>query len=333
FKPLEAAAVARVIEHASRLADDAERLSAATRRIADLLAEADHHAGQAGRALIARADVEAALAARLARIDRLHQLGQEHIRRGVRLIDVSGSHVGQINGLAVFDLGDARFAEPVRISATVRLGEGEVIDIERETELGGAIHSKGVMILSAFLAARYARLQPLSLSATLVFEQSYGPVEGDSASLAELIALISALANVPIRQGIAVTGSVNQFGHVQAIGGVNEKIEGFFDTCQAIGLTGEQGVVIPTANVIHLMLREDVLAACAAGRFHIWAVEHVDRAFEILTGVAAGEPNEQGEVPPGTMNYRVAVQLAELWALRQAFGEEKRREGRKRKKP
>ncbi|MCX8087090.1 MAG: AAA family ATPase [Rhodocyclaceae bacterium] len=332
LKPLEAGAVARIIEHAARLADDAERLSAATRHIADLLAEADHGASLAGRTTITRADVEAALAARRSRSDRLARLGQEHIRRGVRLIDVTGSHVGQINGLAVFDLGDVRFGEPVRISATVRIGEGEVIDIERETELGGAIHSKGVMILSAFLAARYARLQPLSLSATLVFEQSYGPVEGDSASLAELCALISALANVPIRQGIAVTGSVNQFGRVQAIGGVNEKIEGFFDTCQAAGLTGEQGVVIPASNLIHLMLREDVVAACAAGKFRIWAVEHVDEAFEILTGVPAGEPDEKGEVPPGTMNYLVAVQLAELWALRQAFGEDKRRAGKKRTK-
>jgi predicted ATP-dependent protease len=208
----------------------------------------------------------------------------------------------------------------VRITATARIGEGEVVDIERESELGGAIHSKGVLILTSFLAARYARSLPLSLTASLVFEQSYGPVEGDSASLAELCALLSALSAVPIRQAVAVTGSVNQFGRVQAIGGVNEKIEGFFDVCAARGLNGEQGVVIPAANVVHLMLRDDVVAASAAGRFHIWPVEDVDQAIELLTGVPAGEPNEKGEVAEGTMNYLVATQLAELSALRQAYG-------------
>ncbi len=332
MRPFDAAAVARVIEHAARLADDAERLTTATRHIVDLLAEADHQAGRLGRRTVARADVDAALAARRRRIDRLNEKGQEDIRRGVRLIDVGGTRSGQVNGLAVFDLGDDRFGLPVRISATARIGEGEVIDIERETELGGAIHSKGVLILSAFLAARYARLQPLSLNATLVFEQSYGPVEGDSASLAELCALLSALSAVPIRQAIAVTGSVNQFGSVQAIGGVNEKIEGFFDTCVQAGLTGEQGVIIPAANVIHLMLREDVIAACAAGKFRIWAVEHVDQAIELLTGLPIGTPDEKGEVPPGTMNYLVAVQLAELSALRQAFSEAKEHGGQHKKK-
>lgn len=332
MRPFDAAAVARVIEHAARLADDAERLTTATRHIVDLLAEADHQAGRLGRQTVARADVDAALAARRRRIDRLNEKGQEDIRRGVRLIDVGGTKSGQVNGLAVFDLGDDRFGLPVRISATARIGEGEVIDIERETELGGAIHSKGVLILSAFLAARYARLQPLSLNATLVFEQSYGPVEGDSASLAELCALMSALSAVPLRQAIAVTGSVNQFGSVQAIGGVNEKIEGFFDTCVQAGLTGEQGVIIPAANVIHLMLREDVVAACAAGRFRIWAVDHVDQAIELLTGLPIGTPDEKGEVPPGSMNYLVAIQLAELSALRQAFSEAKEHGGQQPKK-
>jgi predicted ATP-dependent protease len=211
------------------------------------------------------------------------------------------------------------FAHPVRITATARIGEGDVIDIERESELGGSIHSKGVMILSAFLAARYARSLPLSLSASLVFEQSYGPVEGDSASLAELCALLSALASVPIRQSLAITGSVNQYGRVQPIGGVNEKIEGFFDICKARGLTGEQGVVIPQSNVKHLMLREDVVAVCVAGKFHVYAVEDVDQAVELLTGVPAGEPDAQGLVPEGTINYLVATQLAELTALRQAY--------------
>jgi predicted ATP-dependent protease len=319
--PVEAAAVARVIDHAARLADDAERLSTATRRLRALLAEAATPAGRANHPSVSRADVEAALAARRQRAGRLQEQGQESIRRGLRLIDVSGSQIGQINGLAVFELGDDRFGQPVRISATARVGDGEVIDIERETELGGAIHSKGVMILSSFLAARFARTQPLSLNASLVFEQSYGPVEGDSASLAELCALLSALAAVPISQSLAVTGSVNQFGRVQAIGGVNEKIEGFFDICNVRGLSGQQGVIIPAANAIHLMLREDVVAACAADKFHIWAVEDVDAAIELLTGVPAGEANEKGEVPAGTMNYLVAMQLTEMSLLRQAYSQ------------
>jgi predicted ATP-dependent protease len=319
LRPFEAAAVARVIEHAARLADDAERLSAATRRIRDLLVEADERAGEAGHSTVTRADIETALAAQRHRADRLRAAGDEQILRGVRLIDVAGSQAGQVNGLAVFDLGEFRFGHPVRITATARIGEGEVIDIERETELGGAIHSKGVLILSSFLAARYARALPLSLNASLVFEQSYGPVEGDSASLAELCALLSALSGVPIRQSLAVTGSVNQFGRVQAIGGVNEKIEGFFDICQARGLTGEQGVIIPASNVMHLMLREDVVEACAAGKFRIWAVSDVDQAIGLLTGVPAGMPNDKGEVPEGTINYLVASQIAELSVIRQNY--------------
>ncbi len=202
----------------------------------------------------------------------------------------------------VVELAGERFGHPVRITATVRMGEGDVVDIERETELGGAIHSKGVLILSAFLAARYARHQPMSLSASLVFEQSYAPVEGDSASLAELCALLSALTQIPIQQRFAITGSVNQFGEVQVIGGVNEKIEGFYDLCKARGLDGGHGVVIPAASVRHLMLREDVVQAAAEGRFHIYAVKTVDEAMSVLTGVAAGEPDSKGVIPKGTLN-------------------------------
>jgi predicted ATP-dependent protease len=222
------------------------------------------------------------------------------------------------------------FAHPVRITATVRIGEGDVIDIEREAELGGAIHSKGVMILTSFLAARFARALPLSLAASLVFEQSYGPVEGDSASLAELCALLSALAAVPIHQSLAVTGSVNQYGRVQAIGAVNEKIEGFFDICRVRGLTGEQGVVIPDANVKHLMLRQDVVQACAEGKFRIYAADSVDQAIELLTGVPAGEPDAEGKVPEGSINYMVAAQLAEMSVVRQSFSGGGRRSARRR---
>lgn len=324
--PLERAAVARLIEHAARLADDAEKLSADRRRIADLVHEADHYARSAGHPAIALADVEAALKAQIVRADRLRGTVHEHILRDNLLIAVAGSQVGQVNGLAVIDLGDFRFAHPVRITATARIGEGKVVDIERESELGGAIHSKGVMILASFLGARYASERPLSLAASLVFEQSYGPVEGDSASLAELCALLSVLAGVGIRQSLAMTGSVNQLGRVQAIGGVNEKIEGFFDICAARGLSGDQGVLIPAANVKHLMLREDVVAACSAGRFHIHAVEDVDQAIELLTGIAAGQSDEDGEFPEGSINRRVGDRLAKLASLRKDFGSEPARE-------
>lgn len=319
LRPFDRQAVARLVDHAARLAGSADKLTVSRRLMVDLMQEADYRAAQAGREAVCRDDVEQAAAAQIHRADRLRARMQEEILRGTLMISVAGTHIGQVNGLAVLELDDFAFAHPVRITATSRLGEGEVVDIERETELGGAIHSKGVMILVAFLGARYARNLPLSLSASLVFEQSYGSVEGDSASLAELCALLSNLAGTPIKQSLAVTGSVNQFGDVQAIGGVNEKIEGFFDICNAQGLNGEQGVVIPLANVQHLMLRQDVVDACAQGRFRVHAVKHVDEAVELLTGLPAGEPDENGMVPEGTVNYLVAAQLAELSVLRQAY--------------
>ena len=313
LRPFNREAVARVIEHAARLCEDAERLTANRRQVADLLQEADYRAGEAGHDVVRCEDVESALAARIRRVDRVRSRYQEEILRETLLISVSGERIGQINGLAVLSLDDFMFAHPVRITVTVRVGEGDVIDIERETELGGAIHSKGVMILTSFLGARYSRTVPLSLSASLVFEQSYGPVEGDSASLAELCALLSVLANVPIRQSLAVTGSVNQFGDVQAIGAVNEKIEGFFDICKARGVTGKQGVLIPSSNKKHLMLRDEVVAACADGRFHIYAVKTVDEAINVLTGL-----------PAESINNQVFAQLAELSSARRAFASEHR---------
>jgi len=227
--------------------------------------------------------------------------------------------VGQINGLSVIDLGDFAFGRPSRITATARLGEGELLDIERESETGGAIHAKGMMILVSCFANRYAQNEPLSLSASLVFEQSYGMVEGDSASVAELCALISALSGVPILQSVAVTGSVNQHGQVQAIGGVNEKVEGFFDVCRGAGLNGKQGVVIPASNVRHLMLRRDVVEAVRGGDFHIWTAETVDDAIEVVTGMSAGKRNAKGGFPPKTVNYLVQQRLGELSRLRQRF--------------
>ena len=318
--PLSAPAMARLIEHAARLAGDAERLSARTQPIDDRLREAAHFATAAGAPRIEREHVAAALDAHRRRHERLRLHYQQAILRGQWLVDTAGRHVGQVNGLAVVPLGDDSFAHPVRITATVRVGEGEVIDIEREVKLGGPIHSKGVLILSAFMAARFGWTMPLSLKASLVFEQSYGGVEGDSASLAELAALLSALSGVPIRQALAVTGSVNQFGVVQPVGGINDKIEGFFDICAARGLSGEQGVLIPRPNVCHLMLRQDVVDAVRAGRFRVWAVAGVDEALELLTGLPAGTPDGDGTLPAESVNGRVIAGLRKLAELRRSFG-------------
>lgn len=314
LRPFDRGAVARVIEHSARRADDAHKLSTHVESLADLVRQADYWAASEAREVVSRADVERAIAAQIRRSDRLRERSHETILRGILHIDTAGEAVGQVNGLSVFPLGDFTFAQPSRITANTRLGEGEVIDIQREVKLGGPIHSKGVMILASFLAARYAAEQPLSLSASLSFEQTYGQVEGDSASVAELCALLSSLADAPIRQALAVTGSVDQFGRVQAIGGVNEKIEGYFDLCSVRGLTGEQGVIIPASNVAHLMLRQDVVDAAAAGRFHVWPVETVDEALELLTGVAVGTPETEG-----SLSQRVAVRLKQLAELRRAF--------------
>jgi len=323
LRPLSAAAVARLIEHAARLASDAQRLTTQTQPLNDLMREADHFAAQAGSAQLGLEHVETALRAHEHRHERIRERYREQILRGQILVDTAGEHVGQINGLAVITLGESTFAHPVRITATVRVGDGEVVDIEREVKLGGPIHSKGVLILSSFMAARYGLHLPLSLRASLVFEQSYGGVEGDSASVAELAALLSAVANVPLRQSLAVTGSVNQFGVVQPVGGINEKIEGYFDICAARGLTGDQGVLIPASNVAHLMLRPSVVQAVREGRFRIWAVSTVDEALELLTGLPAGVPDAQGHAPEGTLHARIAAGLRQLARLRKEFGRDK----------
>lgn len=294
--PFDAAATALLIEEAARHAEHSGRLSLSTRYMNDLMHEAEFHAnaseGGATGAVSINA-VRAALAARARRANRYPTQVLEDILEGSTLIATEGERAGQVNALVVVELAGVCYGHPARVTATARVGDGDVVDIERETELGGAIHSKGVLILTAFLAARYARHQPLSLSASLVFEQSYGLVEGDSASLAELCALLSALSEAPIRQTLALTGSVNQFGEVQVIGGVNEKIEGFFDLCAARGLTGEQGVLIPAASVPHLMLRPDVVDAARNGRFQVYAVATVDQAMECLTGLPAERINEK----------------------------------------
>jgi lon-related putative ATP-dependent protease len=315
LKPFDRAAVARVIERGSRSVGDARKLSLFMGRILDLMREADHWASRAKREVVNADDVQQAIDAREFRSDRIRERIQEAIGRNLVLVATEGEAIGQVNGLSVQQLDDFSFGRPARITARIRLGKGEVIDIEREVELSGPLHSKGVLILSGFLGGRYAGQRPLSLSASLVFEQSYGGVDGDSASSAELYALISAISRTPLRQSLAVTGSVNQQGEVQVIGGVNEKIEGFFDVCAARGLSGEQGVLIPAANVEHLMLRQDVVDAVEAGQFHIHPVRTIDEGIAILTGVPAGERDGEGSYPEGSVNARVEERLVALARL------------------
>lgn len=325
--PFDRGAVARIIEHSSRAIEDGKKLSTRMRPIIDLLHESDYWAMQAGHTVVGADDVQRAIDSQIDRADRVRDRVQEGIQRDIKLIDTTGARVGQINGLSVMQLGTFAFGTPTRITAQIRMGKGEVVDIEREVELGGPIHSKGVMILSGFFGGRYAEDQPLSLSASLVFEQSYGGVEGDSASSAELYTLLSAISGVPIKQSFAVTGSVNQHGQVQPIGGVNEKIEGFFDVCKERGLTGEQGVLIPVSNVQHLMLRSDVRDAVAAGKFHVYSVETIDQGIELLTGVPAGERDPEGNYPEGTINYKVEQRLQQMTKKREELEHEKEEEG------
>lgn len=319
LRPFTRSAVARVIEQAARLADDAERLSLHLRRIADLLREADFLAREAGLERVEAAQVEAALAGQRRRGDRLRLRSLEAMERALLHIATEGESVGEVNGLTVLSLGEIAFGRPTRITARVRVGTGRVVDIEREVAMGGPIHSKGVMILAGYLGAAFAPELPLSLAATLVFEQSYSGVEGDSASCAELCALLSALAEAPLRQSLAITGSLDQQGRVQAIGGVNDKIEGFFDLCAARGLTGEQGVIVPAANLQHLMLRAEVVEACRAGRFAVHAVERVAQAAALLTGLPAGRRDAEGHYPEGSLFGRVEARLRALAEARRRF--------------
>ncbi|CAN5513530.1 ATP-binding protein [soil metagenome] len=309
LRPFDRSGVARVVEQSARMVEDASKLSTRVQSIADLLREADYWSRMNGHTTVNADDVQRALDAAAYRSDRWRERTQEAILRETILIDTVGAKVGHINGLSVIQMSSFSFGRPSRITARIQMGRGEVVDIEREVALSGPIHSKGVLILAAFLRGRYGADKPLSLSASLVFEQSYSGVEGDSASSAELYALLSAIAEVPIKQSLAVTGSVNQYGQVQAIGGANEKIEGFFDLCKARGLTGEQGVMIPASNIKHLMLRHDVVAAVEAGQFAVYAVEHIDQGIEILTGVPSGERDAMGNYPEGSINARVEKRL------------------------
>lgn len=322
LRSLNKQAVARVIEYSSRMADDTEKLTAHIASIGDLLREADYWARKSKANQIGKNHIEQAIESQIYRSDRIKQDMLEQIDRGTILMDVTGSRVGQINGLVVYNFTRTSFGKPARITTQVRLGRGEFLNIEREVEMSGPIHSKGVLILQALLSNRFAKYSPLSLSASIVFEQSYGGVDGDSASSTEYYCLLSAIAEIPIKQSIAVTGSINQFGEIQPIGGVNEKIEGFFDVCKHNGLTGEQGVIIPRTNVSNLMLREDIQKAVDEGQFHIWAIDTVDDGIELLTGIPAGKLDKKGKYPEGTVNYQVKKKLDEYYQLYAKYARE-----------
>ncbi len=319
LKHLDRTGIARLMEESARHAGDSDRLSADIRQTTDLMREAHYWASQNGKELIGAEEVQQAIDGGIRRASRYRDRMHEEMLRNTLVVETSGARVGQVNGLAVMQLGGFAFARPQRITATVTLGSGKVVDIEREVKLGGPLHSKGVLILAGFLSSHYVKDQPLSLSASLVFEQSYSGVEGDSASAGELCVLASALAEIPIKQSLAVTGSMDQHGRIQAIGGVNEKIEGFFDICRKRGLSGDQGVLIPLSNVKHLMLRRDVIEAVEAGQFHVYPVDHVDLCLELLTGLTAGERDENGEFPQGSVNQKIRERLLDLAAKRRAF--------------
>lgn len=308
--------VARIIEQLVRLSHNGDKISLKLSSLLELLQEADYRAGLRGGEQIRRSDVDAAIEARRFRGNQYEQQLQEAILEGTLRIETSGVQLAQINGLSYLQLGDHAFGAPTRISATARMGGGELIDIERETKQGGPIHSKGVMILASYIGQRYAKNQLLSVTASLVFEQTYGEIEGDSASAAELCVLLSAIGDIPLKQSMAITGSINQHGQMQAIGGVCQKIEGFFDICKARGLTGDHGVIIPTANIRELMLKREIVEAAEAGLFSVYAVEHVEQAMELLTGLPAGIPDEDGLFPEGSINYLIQLRLAEWITLR-----------------
>lgn len=314
-------AVAQVLEYATRLADDQEKLSMKFGQLSDIIREANYWAGQDNGKLVTDKHVRKALDEKIFRSNMIEKNIQEMIANGTILINMDQNVIAQVNGLSVINLGDYMFGRPNRITATVRPGREGVVDIEREAKLGGPIHSKGVLILSGYLGHKYAIGRPLTLSSRIVFEQSYSGVEGDSASSTELYAIISALAEVPIKQGIAVTGSVNQHGQIQAIGGINNKIEGFFDICRIAGLTGKQGVLIPKSNLRNLMLKDEVIDAVEKGDFHIWAAETIDQGIEILTGMSAGADQGDGTFTKDSINERVRLKLIEYEETMRSFGE------------
>lgn len=309
---LDKEAVAKVIEHAARSVEENSKMSLHLGSMTDLLRESTYWARKQHASVVARKHVTQALESRELRVDRIRGQLIDHIDRNITRIRVTGAYVGEVNALTVLGIGEFSFGQPSRLTANCRFGDGDIIDIEREVELGGDIHTKGVLIMSGYLGSTYAKNQPLSMSASIVFEQSYGEVDGDSATAAELCALLSAIAELPLKQSLAITGSMNQHGEVQAIGGINEKIEGFFDVCLKLGLTGEQGVIMPLSNVQHLMLRQDVIDAVAENKFQIHAIDSIEQALALLSGIEVGQLNEQGQYPEGSFNASVAKRL-QLW--------------------
>ncbi len=310
--PFDRGAFAAMLEYGVRQAGRRNKVTARFVDIADLAREAHYNAAAAGESVVRAAHVRGALSSKMERHNLVETRIREMIQEGTLLVDVSGTRVGQVNGLSVLEIGGYSFGKPVRITATAALGKTGLINIEREANLSGRLHDKGVHIIAGYLRSRFAQDKPLSLAASICFEQSYSGVDGDSASSTEIYALVSALSGLPLRQDIAVTGSINQQGDIQAIGGVNEKIEGFFDVCRIKGLTGTQGVMMPESNVEDLMLREDVLEAVATGKFHIWPVAKVEQGIEILTGAAAGQRNGDGTFEAGTVSSLIDERLREM---------------------
>jgi len=321
--PFGVDAVGEIIRYSLRLAERRDRLSLRMSWVSDMVRESAYWAKQDGRSLVSKAHVEMAIDKKRHRTNLLEEKVQDAIQEGTLMVDLDGETVGQVNGLSVHQLGDYAFGRPCRITARTFVGNEGVIDIQREAELAGEIHSKGVMTLAGFLGGKFAEFQPFALSATLTFEQTYSEVEGDSAAVAELVAIISSLANIPVRQSLAVTGSINQLGEIQPIGGVNEKIEGFFESCQKRGLSGQQGVLIPAKNIRHLTLNREVVEAAESGKFSIFGVTNIEEALELLTGVPAGEMNPEGQYPPDSIFGRVANRLTEMAKIAEEWGKDR----------
>jgi ATP-dependent Lon protease len=338
LKPFDRTAVAALVEQAVRMSGRQEKISTSFPDISDLIREADFWSEQDGAKTVQQNHVDKAIDARIDRANLIEEKIQEMIDRGTLMIDAEGAVVGQVNGLAVYSTGDFMFGKPSRITASTSMGRAGIINIEREADMSGSTHNKGVYILSGYLRKKFAQDKPLTVSASIAFEQSYGGVDGDSASSTEIYALLSSLSDIPIKQEIAVTGSVNQNGEVQAIGGVNHKIEGFYDVCRHKGITGTQGVMIPESNVKDLMLRKDVVEAVQKGKFHIYPVKTIDQGIEILTGKKAGVRKADGTYPKGTINNLVDQKLRDLAEGLKNFGakdenEEEKKGGKKKAKP
>jgi ATP-dependent Lon protease len=329
LRSFDRTAVSALVEQAVRMAGRQEKISTSFPNITDLIREADYWAEQDGKSTVEEKHVDKAIDARIYRSNMVEEHIQEMIDRGTLMIDVEGAVVGQVNGLAVYSMGDYMFGKPSRITVSTSMGRAGIINIEREADMSGSTHNKGVLILGGYLRKKYAQDKPLSMSASIAFEQSYSGVDGDSASSTEIYALLSSISGVPLRQDIAVTGSVNQQGEVQAIGGVNHKIEGFFDCCRKAGLTGKQGVMIPESNVKDLMLRKDVVEAVKKKKFHVYAVKTIDEGIEILTGKKAGEIKPDGSYPKGTINALVNEKLKDLAEGLKKFGDDEKKDGNK----